>query len=305
MPLIYSALAANQLGAGHLGDARATCELAIQRDMDSEPLRIVLMETAYLQKDVTTVVAQIAWGKAHSSTHLPSVVAMMAVSEGRLREAQEQMTEVTGSYQHQGLEALGTYFTQEMTQPFAEYGMTAEARRMLAAAPHIKGEIESIVALAEIGETDQAETLLNQEISDNPTSVLWSEYYTPIARAAIFLSQHKPQDAIEVLRSATQLEEISTDVPYFRGVAYLDAGQPAMAEAEFNKVISKRYIQTFSNQYPLAYLGLARAYAKEGKNAEAQAQYQRLFDLWKNADPSLPVLVQAKQEAAQLLRHVN
>ena len=305
MPLIYSALAANQLGAGHLADARATCELAIQRDMDSEPLRIVLLETAYLQKDVPTVAAQIAWGKAHSSTSLPSVVAMMAVSEGRMREAQERMTEVTGTYQHQGLDSLGTYFTQEMTQPFAEYGMTAEARKMLAAAPHIKGEIEPIVALAEIGETDQAETLLNQEIADNPTSVLWSEYYTPIARAAIFLSQHKPQDAIEALRSATQLEEISTDVPYYRGLAYLDAGQPAMAETEFNKIISKRYIQTFSNQYPLAYLGLARAYVKEGKNTEAQAQYQRLFDLWKNADPTLPALVQAKQEETQLLRHVN
>ena len=303
MPLIYSALAANQLGAGHLADARATCELAVQRDMDSEPLRIVLMEVAYLQKDATTVAMQIAWGKTHGSTRLSSVVTMMAVSEGRMREAQEQMTEINGTYQHQGLEALGTYFTQEMTQSFAEYGMTAEARKMLAAAPHIKGEIKPLVALSEIGETDQAERLLKQEVSDNPTSVLWAEHYTPIAQAALFLSQHKPQDAIEVLHSATQLEEIDTDVPYFRGLAYLDAEHPAMAEVEFNKVISRQYIQTFSNQYPLAYLGLARAYAKEGKNVEAQAQYQRLFDLWKNADSSLPVLIQAKGEATQLLRH--
>ena len=300
MPLIYSALAANQLGAGHLADARATCELAIQRDMDSEPLRITLTEIAYLQKDAISIAAQIAWGKAHNGTRVLSVVAMVAVSEGRMREAQEQMTEVNSTYQHQGLDALSAYFTQEMTQPFAEYGMTAEVRKMLAAASHINGELEPIVALAEIGETDQAETLLKQEITDNPTSVLWAEHYTPIARAAILLSQHKPQDAIEVLRSATQLEEIDTDVPYFRGMAYLDAGQPAMAEAEFNKVISRPYIQTFSSQHPLACLGLARAYAKEGKNPEAQAQYQRLFGLWKSADSSLPILVQAKQEASQL-----
>jgi hypothetical protein len=50
----------------------------------------------------------------------------------------------------------------------------------------------------------------------------------------------------------------------------------------------------------LAHLGLGRAYSLSGDAAKAKAAYQDFFALWKNADPDVPLLAQAKAEFAKL-----
>ena len=50
----------------------------------------------------------------------------------------------------------------------------------------------------------------------------------------------------------------------------------------------------------LAHLGLGRAYALAGDSAKAKSAYQDFFALWKNADPDIPILKQAKAEYAKL-----
>jgi hypothetical protein len=50
----------------------------------------------------------------------------------------------------------------------------------------------------------------------------------------------------------------------------------------------------------LAHLQLARAYAREGDISKAKASYQNFLELWKNADPDIPVLRQAGAEYAKL-----
>jgi hypothetical protein len=46
----------------------------------------------------------------------------------------------------------------------------------------------------------------------------------------------------------------------------------------------------------LAHLGLARAYVLLGDTVKSRAAYQNFLTLWKDADPDIPILQQAKTE---------
>ena len=87
---------------------------------------------------------------------------------------------------------------------------------------------------------------------------------------------------------------------YVRGAAYLALGDGQRAAAEFQKFIDHRGVVTNSPWGALARLGLARAYALQGDTAKARAAYQDFLTLWKDADPDIPILKQAKAEYAKL-----
>ena len=86
---------------------------------------------------------------------------------------------------------------------------------------------------------------------------------------------------------------------YVRGQAYLAARPGAQAAGEFQKILDRPFAAD-PEIVALAHLGLARAYAAEGDQSKARAAYQDILALWKDADPDLPVLKQAKAEYAKL-----
>jgi lipopolysaccharide biosynthesis regulator YciM len=87
---------------------------------------------------------------------------------------------------------------------------------------------------------------------------------------------------------------------YFRGLAYLLARQGPEVAAEFQKILDHRNLVLFYSEGALAHLGLARAFALRGDTAKARAAYQDFLTLWKDADPDIPILKQAKAEYAKL-----
>ena len=50
----------------------------------------------------------------------------------------------------------------------------------------------------------------------------------------------------------------------------------------------------------LARLGLARTYALQSDKAKSRMAYQDFLTLWKDADPDVPILKEAKAEFARL-----
>ena len=87
---------------------------------------------------------------------------------------------------------------------------------------------------------------------------------------------------------------------YLRGEAYLAAKQGTAAAVEFQKILDHPGVVVNEPIGALAHLGLGRAYALAGDNAKAKTAYQDFFALWKNADPDIPILQQAKAEYAKL-----
>lgn len=87
---------------------------------------------------------------------------------------------------------------------------------------------------------------------------------------------------------------------YLRGQAYLLAKDGSGAVAEFEKLLNHRGIVLNFVTAALAHLQLGRAYAMQSDSAKAKAAYQDFLTLWKDADPDIPVLKQAKAEYARL-----
>jgi hypothetical protein len=87
---------------------------------------------------------------------------------------------------------------------------------------------------------------------------------------------------------------------FLRGRCALDSRNAEAATGEFQKILRHRGVSPTSPVYSLASLGLARALALEGKPLEARTKYQDFFMLWKNADPDIPILKEAKAEYAKL-----
>jgi len=85
-----------------------------------------------------------------------------------------------------------------------------------------------------------------------------------------------------------------------RGMAYLKMKNGARAANEFQSIISHRGWYPLSPLYALAHVGLARAATLNGDAATARKTYQDFFALWKNADASIPILIEARQEYDKL-----
>jgi ATP/maltotriose-dependent transcriptional regulator MalT len=134
-----------------------------------------------------------------------------------------------------------------------------------------------------------------------------NEYWLPTIRAAVEFSRGNPLRAIELLRPVTAYELASPYTPevpllpvYVRGEAHLALRQGNEAAAEFQKILDHPGIVLNCPLGALAHLGLARAYALSGDMAKARSKYQDFLTLWKDADPDIPILKQAKAEYARL-----
>ena len=139
--------------------------------------------------------------------------------------------------------------------------------------------------------------------------------YLPTIRAQVALLQKDssskagPSEAIEALQAAAPYElgiASSADFSpimypvYLRGEAYLAAHQGKEAAAEFQNILDHAGVVTNELIGALAHLELARAYALSGDTVKARAKYQDFLTLWKNADPDLKILKEAKAEYAKL-----
>ena len=141
------------------------------------------------------------------------------------------------------------------------------------------------------------------------TSVRFS--YLPALRALLALNQSEPSKAIELLQIAVPYDLgappssfhgfFGAFYPiYVRGEAYLAAHQGAEAAAEFQKILDHRGIVVSDPIGALAHLQLGRAFALSGDKTKAKTAYQDFLTLWKDADPDIPILKQAKAEYAKL-----
>ncbi len=131
-------------------------------------------------------------------------------------------------------------------------------------------------------------------------------YYLPVGRAALAMTEKHPESAIQILAPVEQYDlgaftaNIAMNSAYVRGLAYLQAKQPAEAQRQFQKIIDHPGLAVGHNIYSLSYLGLARAAVLANDTAKARTAYQDFFALWKDADPDVPILLQAKSEYAKL-----
>ena len=156
-------------------------------------------------------------------------------------------------------------------------------------------------ALATCGAFSEAQTIVAELIRRHPKDTELNKIMLPLVQARIELQRGNAGQAIQLLETTRPYEGYALfQIAYLRGQAYLSQQNGAGAATEFQKILDHRGSQPTSPLYALAQLGLARAAALSGDMAKARKAYQDFFALWKDADPDLPVLQDARLEYEKL-----
>jgi tetratricopeptide (TPR) repeat protein len=133
-----------------------------------------------------------------------------------------------------------------------------------------------------------------------PHDTVLNYYDIPQVQAAIAIKTGKPANAIELMKPSLQYPDGAIEVPFYRGLSYYSMKSWKEAEEQFAKSKSLRTIWVINPLVSVNQLYLARSLAMAGDTAATRREYQDLLAFWKDADPDMPLLVQAKAEYAKL-----
>ncbi len=303
----YSNLAAAYAGLNRLAEARATLTSALERKAGGPSLHLQLAGIALAQHDQATAERELNLAKASPEVAM-SVLGFesaLAASRGQLRQARELADKAIAAAERLNLkEVAASIYTQEAVEE-AVLGLRAEA--MEHAAQGLKGSnspgvlLNAALALALLGEENRALKLADDVAKRRPYDTLVQLVTVPLIKAVVELNHGNPAKAIDLLDTAMVYARANPGVLYARGDAYLKAGQPGEAVQAFQRVLELKSVNVADPVSPLAQLGLARAYAAQGDKPRSRTAYQDFFALWKDADPNLEPMRQAKAEYAKVL----
>jgi tetratricopeptide (TPR) repeat protein len=247
----------------------------------------------------------------HSGAHR---AAEWLSAHGRFRKAEEWLTVAQSALPRDRPAAIARFSSLSAIQD-ALIGDCRSVRPAVASALARNRDHDLIgaagIALALCGESAQAAALAAEVQSGWPQGTIANAVNVPGIRAAMALHEGKPEAAVAALQPAAPYARAYPISSYIRGMAYLRMKSGTAAAAEFQKVIDGRlgfiggpprnYYGT-GRVWAAAYLDLGRAQAIAGNRAEARKAYEKFLDLWKDADPDIPLLAEARKEYAALTR---
>jgi eukaryotic-like serine/threonine-protein kinase len=313
----YLHLAQLYILLGRFSEARTAVEEAQAKKIDSPYFRECLYQLAFLQNDAGGMAQQVAWaaGKPGAEDLLLASEADTAAYSGRLMNARDFSRRAMESAERaEEKETAATYSALSGLRE-ALFGNADQARQLATAAMGRSAgrdrQYGAALAFAYAREDGRAQVLTDDLSKRFPEDTIVQSNYLPTLRAKLAVNRGNASEAIESLRTAVPYElGMSLSSAYYwtaamypvlvRGEAYLTAHQGSEAAVEFQKILDHRGVVVNGPIAVLAHVGLARAYAMSGDTAKAKAAYQDFLTLWKDADPDIPILKQAKAEYAKL-----
>lgn len=316
MPVTYAFVMDDYIALDRLDDAQAAYAQTRRLNLHSGFFAFNLYQLAFLRGDTAAMARLVAAarGQPGIEDQMLAYAAETAAYHGQLDHARDLTDAAVAVAQRSGLqESAATYLAMSALREAAS-GNTDAAEQRAAAAVHRTPsrdvQFGAALAFAITGNIAQATTLADTLAGEFPDDTLVQSNYLPALRAKVAIAQGRPADALAMLKPAAPFELgvtrssalgwTSLYPVYVRGEAYLALHEHRKAAAEFRKLLAHRGLAL---NYPvglLARLQRARALSHAGMRAEARAAYDELLGIWKQADPALPVLQQARTEAARL-----
>ena len=323
---LYENLASFAIALQHFDDLLQIGHEVQGRKLDAFILHSALYALAFLGSDSAAMTEQQQWfaSKPDYENWGLALASDTEAYRGHLGKARELTKKAMDSAIRADSKENGAIWQAIAAQRAAAYGNAAEARQSAAEAlklaPTSQGvESEAALAFAMAGDTARAESLVQHLGKRFPLDTQVQSLWLPAIQAKLALDRKNPASAITVSQGASSIElgqiafvaNISCLYHvYVRGEAYLAAGQGNAAAAEFQKILDHNGIVWNCWTGALAHLGVARANALQAKNSQgadadaarvrALAAYKEFLTLWKDADPDIPILKDAKAEYAKL-----
>jgi len=291
-------------------------ERAYARKLDSPELLLMRYYIAFLKGDEAGMqrIAAQATDKTGAQDWISHAQSSILAYSGRLRQASgpsRLAIELARGAKNNERAAL---YESAAAVREAFFGNAPEARRLAAEARRLSDgrdvEWGAALAFALSGDFTRSQALANDLEKRFPYDTYVTQMYVPMLGALFALQQRDAAKAAGLLEKAAPFD---LAIPgswsgffgnlypvYFRGVTDLAAGRGPEAAAEFQKVLSHPGVLFTDPAAAMARLQLGRAWAMAGEPAKAKAAYQDFLTLWKDADPEVPVLKQAKMEYARL-----
>jgi serine/threonine protein kinase/tetratricopeptide (TPR) repeat protein len=316
-PVPYVFLMDSYMALNRFDEANSTYRRALEHKLYHHYYNASLYHLAFLQNDVAGMKQQVkqSEGQAGVEDTLLAYEADTAAHYGRLRESEDYTRRAMESAERAGEKEKAASFSATSGLREGLFGNAVEARRRaslaVARSSGVDVQYASALALAYAGDTGHAQGLTEELNKRFPEATTVQFNYLPTVRAKLALDRGNPSMALEMLRAALPYELGQTTFsgeyawnglyPVFvRGEAYLSAHQGSEAAAEFQKILDHRGIVWNSPIGALAHLQLGRAFVMQGDIAKARAAYNDFLTLWKDGDPDIPILKQAKAEYAKL-----
>jgi len=313
----YQFLATYTLALQRLDETRQIIHEANARKLDGSTLHTNLYALAFLGGDSVAMAEQQQWflDKPEFENAGLALASDTEAYGGHLGKARELTKRAVDSAVRTHQKENGATYLAIAAQREAAYGNAAEARQSAAAAlklaPASQGAAAAL-AFAMAGDTARAESLAQDLGKRLPLDTQMQSLWLPTIQAQMALHRKNPASAFSALQAATRIELADSCLRpvYGRGETYLAAGQGTAAAAEFQKILDHSGIVWNCWTGALARLGLARANALESRTSQgadadaarvrALAAYKDFLALWKDADPDIPILKQAKAEYSKL-----
>ncbi len=298
-------------------EAERALRRASERRIEGPLISLLGYDVAFLKDDKAGMGRQmvLARGKSGVEDWISDREAFVLANSGHLHEARKMSQRAVNFAQEAGHQERSALFEIRAALREAFFGNAPAAKRGAMAALELAKNREvqygAAFALALSGNSSEAQTLANDLERNFPEDTSVRFNYVPSVRALLALNHGEPFHAIEVLQTAVpnELGQPRSAINgffgalypvYVRGQAFMAARQGAEAVTEFQKILDHRGAVVGDPIAALAYLQLGRAYALSGDQTKAKIAYQDFLTLWKDADPDIPVLQQAKAEYAKL-----
>jgi tetratricopeptide (TPR) repeat protein len=282
-----------------LAEAKQVRQKLRQSGLGGARIHQRFLELAYIDGDEAEIDRETQWfaGKPDEYLSLGLHAAYRNVL-GQRSESHKLFQRAAEAARREGFRDVASDFEEADAQADALSGKCLTARRLGRPA----------LALAMCGDASGAERLAAETTKLFPNGMLWNAVQLPAIRAAIALKRDQPAKSLELLASASPYERALLEAVYLRGLAYLRLNRGAEAASEFQKIADHKGVNWGSGWrhpywgqfYSLSQLGVARGYALTGDTAKAKKAFQDFFELWKHADPDIPILQQVKTEYLKL-----
>jgi serine/threonine protein kinase/tetratricopeptide (TPR) repeat protein len=292
---------------GALDNADALLAQAQQRKITGTGLYVALARSAIVRGDGAGMARweKLAKASPDGELRMLELDASHAAALGKVQE----MRELRGRIVDQAKRLNMTDFAanQLLLEAAAEAGLGYPSRAIqgVDSALAISREPGLLLSAADVlavaGQDKRAEALMTEGRRARPDDTMVQKVIAPRIEAQLEIHRGKPDAAVQTLAPAQAYEDgfwFHTHV--LRGNACLASGKPGDGVQEFRKFLARQTLQQFSFHWSLAQLGLARAVAAQHEATNARTAYQDFFALWKDADPDIPILKEAKAEYAKL-----
>jgi eukaryotic-like serine/threonine-protein kinase len=297
-----------------LDEARATAQEAQAHNLDNPQIHVSLYGIDFLQHDAAGMEREAAglMGKPGFEDSMLGSESDTAAYGGQFSKARELTRRASDSAQRADEKETAAGYEAEAAVREALVGNMSQAKQQAQAALALSTgrdvEALSTIALGLAGDSAQATRLAADLAKRFPEDTVVQFDYLPMIHASAALQSGSATKAIEALVPAAPYElgslaqtlSFALYPVYLRGEAYLGGHQGSAAAAEFQKILDHPGAVLNEPIGALGRLGLARAYALQRDSAKAKTAYQDFLTLWKDGDPDIPILKEAKAEYAKL-----